>query len=448
MRIAPGSSERAWVAALAGAHFVALLALPVVQITDHKFLLMATDSLLRRGTLRLDGLALRDAPLVPGAEARSPDYRVEVAGGHYYHSFPVGTAILSAPLVAAGRAFGVVSVDGSGVYEPRGERRLNRVGAASIVALIVVPFFAIARSFASARASAALTSVVILGSPLTSTASRGLWSHDFGVLLVAFALAHILATERRGRAIRPAWLGSLLAWAFLSRPTFALAAVACVAPLAAAPRTRRAAVGTVVVFAVWLLPFLVWAHVSRGGWLPSYYQPSRLHLAGFARGFVGNLLSPSRGFLVFVPWLVWLAWVAWRRRDHIEARRWVLIAALVTVAESLVVASFPKWYGGHSYGARMMTDVVPWWFMALAIVTSSFGAVDASARGRRNRVPMRSGAALFAIAIALNVVGAASAASWRWNALSGGIDVSVERLWNWREAQFLAPLLPDPRAAR
>ena len=425
-----------------------LLALPVVQITDHKFLLMATDSLLRRGTLRLDGLALRGATLVPGAGARSPDYRIEVAEGHYYHSFPVGTAILSAPLVAIGRAFGVVSVDGNGAYESRGERLLNRVGAAGVVALIVVPFFAIARSFASARASVVLTTAVILGSPLTSTASRGLWSHDFGVLLVAFALAHILVTERRGRAIQPVWLGSLLAWAFLSRPTFALAVVACVAPLAVAPRTRRAAVGTVVVLVVWLLPFLVWAHASRGGWLPSYYQPSRLHLAGFARGFLGNLLSPSRGVLVFVPWLPWLAWVAWRQRDRFEARRWIVIAALVTVAELLVVASFPKWYGGHSYGARMMTDVVPWWFAALAIVTGSFGTVDASANARYRRLPIRSGVAFFAIAIALNVLGAASQASWRWNALSGGIDASVERLWSWREAQFLAPLLPEPLAAR
>ncbi len=151
---------------------------------------------------------------------------------------------------------------------------------------------------------------------------------------------------------------------------------------------------------------------------------------------------------MFVPWLAWLAWVAWRQRDRLEARRWIVMAGLATVAELLVVASFPKWYGGHSYGARMMTDVVPWWFAALAIVTGSFEDAERAASWRYGRVPIRSGVAFFAIAIALNVVGAASQASWRWNALRGGIDASVERLWSWREAQFLAPLLPEPLAAR
>lgn len=440
-------ADRALVAILAGAHLALFLVLPVVQITDHKYLLMASDSLLRRGTLRLDGLSLTGAPLVAGAEARSPDYRIEVVGGHHYHSFPVGTAVLSAPLVAAARLLGTVTADADGSYDPRGERRLNRLGAAAIAAFLAVPFFALARSFVPARLSAALTSAVILGTPLTSTVSRGLWSHDFGVLLVALALAHAIAAEVGEARLRPLWLGSLLAWAYLCRPTFALAAVACLGRLAWSRRTRGAAAWTAIVGVLWLVPFTLWAHASRGSWLPSYYAPSRLAVGGFVTGLSGNLVSPSRGVLVFVPWLPWLGWAAWRRRERLAAPGWVITAAIVTIAQLVVVASFPKWYGGHSYGARMMTDVVPWWFAALAVVAGTFVDPKARRAAGTGRWLVATGVVLGAIAIALNGIGAASEASWRWNARDGGIDASVERLWSWREAQFLAPLQDEPRPA-
>ncbi len=418
--------------ALAGAMFAVYLACPAVQITDHKYLLMASDSLARAGTLRLDGLALDpETELVPGDAARSPDYRIEVARGHYYHLFPVGTAIAAAPAAAIARGLGWPAVDALGRYEPRAERRVNRVLAALATALLAVPFHAMARMRLGAAASAALVVAVMLGSQLASTASRGLWSHDGALVCVSFALWHVLAREREGRAANGWLLGGLLAWAYLFRPTAALSCVALASLVLLRSRSPRALAALAAAAALWLVPFVGWSLATRGTLVPPYYAADRLELVGLPLGLAGNLVSPSRGTLVHVPWVAWIFAVAWRARGRLEASVFVAATAALTVAHLLVVGAFPQWWGGHSFGARMTTDLVPWWFAAATLVVP---AAAPCGRGVR-----WTGIASLGVALVLNGVGALSEASWRWNGRDGGVDAYPERLWSVTDAQWLAP---------
>lgn len=418
--------------ALAGAMFAIYLACPVVQITDHKYLLMASDALARGGTVRLDGLALDpETTLVPGDAARSPDYRIEVARGHYYHLFPVGTVLAAAPAAAIARALGWPAVDALGHYAPRAERRVNRVLAALATALLAVPFHAMARLRLAPAPSAALVAAVMLGSQLASTASRGLWSHDGALVCVSLALWLWIRSERAGRAPNPWALGSLLAWAYLCRPTAALAFATFLGMMLARERSARPVAALLAGAAVWIAPFVGWSLATRSTALPPYFAASRLSLAALPIGLAGNLVSPSRGTLVFVPWVAWIFVAAWRARGRLETRVLVAASGAITVAQWIVVGAFPQWWGGHSFGARMTTDLVPWWFAAATIVVPAVA--------REGRALRWAGLAAIAIAVALNGIGAASEASWRWNGLDGGIDAHPERLWSVPDAQWLAP---------
>lgn len=419
--------------ALAGAMFAIYLACPVVQITDHKYLLMGSDALVRDGTVRLDGLALDpDTPLVPGAAARSPDYRIEVARGHYYHLFPVGTVLAAAPATAVARALGWPAVDELGYYAPRAERRVNRVLAALATALLAVPFHAMARMRLGPAQSAALVVAVMIGSQLASTASRGLWSHDGALVCVSVALWLWMRSERAGRAPN-AWVqGSLLAWAYLCRPTAALAFATFLGMILVRERSARLVAALLAGTAVWIVPFVCWSLATRGTAIPPYYAASRLSLGALPAGLAGNLLSPSRGTLVCVPWVAWLFVAAWRSRWRLGAASALVTAtAVITIAQWIVVGAFPQWWGGHSFGARMTTDLVPWWFAAATIVLPA-------ALGE-SRALRWCGVACVLVAVALNGIGATSEASWRWNGRDGGIDAHPARLWSVADAQWLAP---------
>jgi hypothetical protein len=86
----------------------------------------------------------------------------------------------------------------------------------------------------------------------------------------------------------------------------------------------------------------------------------------------------------------------------------------------LVVAAFPHWWGGHSYGPRLLVDTVPF-FAGLA----ALGLAGA----RRARSWAALAAILLALSLAIQAAGALSLAPHVWNLLPTDIDKTPARLW-------------------
>src|SRR5262249_5490398 len=76
-------------------------------------------------------------------------------------------------------------------------------------------------------------------------------------------------------------------------------------------------------------------------------------------GAAGTLFSPSRGLLVFCPWvglaLAVLPFAA-RRLAPWPLVRWLLWAL---VPYGLLLAKYTVWWGGHCFGPRYWIDVIP-----------------------------------------------------------------------------------------
>jgi len=116
-----------------------------------------------------------------------------------------------------------------------------------------------------------------------------------------------------------------------------------------------------------------------------------------------------------------------------------------------VIASWVSWWGGYSYGPRLLTDTIPW-FVMLAIL---------GCKGRENyrlrtlsKSPSRGAdrtligvtAMLAVVSVAINGWGANSIEPSRVD-----FDSHQALLWDWRSPQFLAGVIPDrgsPSAAQ
>ena len=414
--------------------FLVFRAAPVQQLHDSKYTMLLAENLLRH---RDFDLARYDLP--------ADDYRLRSFGTHRYYFFPVGAAILSTPFVEAMRLRGLSTVRADGSYDERGELVMDKRVAAALMAGFAALAYATARLVLPELWSVGIAAVAAFGTQIFSTASRSVWSDTWGVLLVGAGTYLLLRAVARRAPTSAFLVATAFALAYVVRPTNAVALAGAGAYLLATD--RRGFVRFAATVAVILGLFVAHSWALFGAPLPPYFSGSRLdfHTPGMA--IAGNLLSPSRGLLVYVPAVVALGLALVRYRTALRFRGLLILAAFVVIAHFAVLAGFWDWWGGHSYGPRLTTGLVPW-LVLLAVLAADDARTVAASRGTRPADTILAAATgiLCIVGVALNAVGAFSWEADRWNVVPDNINDDRARLWSWSRPQFLAPVLPDRSA--
>lgn len=411
---------------------------------DSHYTLLVSTSLLEDRTFALDRFLRRplDPAQYPNLGPHGVPSGFTSARGRVYHGYPPGTPILTLPFVAMFRAAGIRPASTNDVYDQRAEAFMQAVVSGLLMAVLSAVAYAGARAFLPVGASAALTLAATLGSPIWSTASRALGSQTWQVLLVTTVTTLLLWEERDGRRFPAWWMGTLLAWAFWVRPSAAPMIVGVAAFLALRDGPRR-----VLSFAAggapWAALFLWYSLHNLGTLVPDYYRGSYIRLRALGPGLAGTLVSPSRGLLVFCPVVAALVFLCFRHRRRLPSPRLAWLASSVIAAHVLIAGANVAWWGGHSYGPRLHTDLVPWFVVLATLTLAAVRAAPEPPAAKAWRAAVLG--ALAAWGIVLHGWGAVEAATVRWNYLPASVDERPQALWSWRDAQFLAGL---PGAAR
>ena len=424
---------------------VVFLLSPVRQVTDSRYSMLLAQSLLDRGSFRLDHYALpRHEPEWDKTFFKHGDYRLEASRGHVYYYLPPGSSVLSVPFVALLNPFGLSAAGADNAYDHQGEVRIEAIIAAFLMAALSCLFFYTARLILPAKWSALVALGGALGTQVYSTASRAMWSHTWGILLLGVVVFLLLRREARQRGSSPVLLASLLSWLYFVRPTFAVSILVISVYVFLFQRRlfpRYAATG-----ALWLSAFVLYSWTHFGQLLPSYYLVSRLEPGHFREALAANLVSPSRGILVYVPILLFVAFLLVRHRRQLDHRRLVWLSLIIVAADVLVVSVFPQWWAGHCFGPRFMTGSVPWFVLlgALGLRASLAWRGERAANSHAGwRAQSAFGVALLALSVFINANGAIHQATWEWNEGPPlNVDLYPERVWDWRQPQFLAGYLP------
>src|SRR5688572_20629840 len=333
---------------------------PVHQVTDSAYSMLLSESLLHHGSFELDHYAIpRGEPKWFRYYFRNGDiYQLEWVNGHLYHNFPVGTSILSIPFVAVMNAAGVSATNPDGSYNHDGEEKIEKILAAILMAALVCVFFLMARLALSNGLSAAVALGGGLGTQVWSTASRSLWTDTWGSLLLGVVLLMLFGAAVGRFRLRPILLATLLSWMYIVRPTFAIHIIGITVYIFLYYRTIL--LRYVITGAVWLAAFVIYSWHFYGHTLPSYYRAGRLQFDFFWTALAANLISPARGLLIYVPVVLFIGYLLAHYRRQIIYQRLVALSLAVIVAHILVVSCQIHWWGGHSFGARFSTGLVPW----------------------------------------------------------------------------------------
>ena len=427
--------------------FAVFLCSPVRPISDSLYTFVVSESLLKHGSFAIDQFGVpRNEPRYNGSYVENGRLtELEWVGNRLYYYLPPGTSVLSLPYVALMDSFGLSVINKDGTYNLRKEIQLQLIFSAFLMALLGSIFYFTGRLVLPVRWSAIIALGGILATQVWSTLSGSMWSDTWGIFLVGLVIWMLVAEATAGVLLRPILVATVLAWTYFVRPTNAIPILAISFYLLL--YHRRLFARYAVTGLIWLALFVFYSWYNFGKMLPNYYRAGRLTFEHFGEALAGNLISPARGLFIYVPVTLFIFYLVVRYRRKIVWPRLVVLSLSVFAIHWIVTSGFPHWYGGASYGPRLMSGVVPW-LVLLAII-----AVQAMLKQREElknrhlgfwRLQNVVGGFLLLVSICINGIGATMPAIITWNDRPVRVDRDPSRLWDWRYPQFLAGFLHPP----
>jgi len=338
------------------------------------------------------------------------------AEGRVISAYPVLPGLLNLPVYFLADLLGVNLM---------GEReRLSMLSSSTISAgSVLFLFLCLRRICANWDRALGLAFVYAFGTAVWSVTSRGMLQHGPSLLFLSASLW--LLWNDRDWAI--ALSGLLLAFAVVGRPTNVLLAL----PLA--------------VFALWRRPrvfpaFLALAAIPLGlhvlycwsywGTPLSFGQRDPFpEVANFSGnpfiGLAGLLFSPSRGLFVFSPIFFFSvpgAVIAIGRRKEQPIYPYLVIGVVLLL---LVYSKWTVWWGGHTFGYRLIIEILPALTIFLALAWEA---------ALRQKVGLR---VAFAIALVLSVYIHFLGATVHPSGFNERMEENRARLWSIRESELV-----------
>ena len=405
----------------------------ITGVVDTLPVIPTAESLLTEGNLDLSEYLAKDGtPSILGPGETIPNCIVE-AGGKPHSSYPAGMVPFALGVT------GLAQLAGADLTKPQVQLRLQKLTASLVAAMCVGLFFLIALQLAPPPAASIATAILATASGMFSTVALALWQHG-GIILwsMVVLLVEFQPGYRRGR------MGTIAqGFACAQMITCRLTSISFLVPFFAWTFLRDPR-RSLAIFGIALISYSPWAAL----YLSIYGGPFGPSTSSLAKGLwttdlgtplAGLLVSPSRGLLVYQPWVVLALLTALPNvrpggretagRDGPPGwRRFALAAVACHVA---LISAWGCWWGGWCWGSRLVIETVP--LLALLCVRP-IASLCRSNWGRALTV----GLALPGVLAQWPLIYSDAA---RWNESA---DLPAD-LWSWSRAPFLNP---DPERPR
>jgi hypothetical protein len=355
---------------------------------------------------------------------------INAADGRYRSIYSPVPSLMAAAVTWPLWKAGIVDI-----RAPAAPALMAKLTASLLIALSTVLAFFIARAYVSRQQASLVALGLGLGTGFWSTASQTLWQTETSTLGLMIAVLAFAGTSHGLTVRRAIAIGIGLALAGVTRPQLAPAVLAIVAGTWLRTSRRNALLASAIISvcaAVLAVENVRWFGHALGA-LPLLQEHNAVvHQSGASfrlngEGWLGLLVSPNRGLLIYSPVLLLAAGgirPALQKRSQ-SPLVWCLIAA---AAQYGLYATYSVWWGGHTYGPRYMLDLLP-----LLVPIAAVGVA-----------PLTSTAALRAaggMALAWSVLVAATGAfcypADQWNVVPTDVDRNHARLWSWSDMQIV-----------
>jgi hypothetical protein len=372
----------------------------------------------------------------------SPAYFFHHTRGRTVSSYPLATGFLATPI------YTIPVLGWKIIHKPTIEEWIGfasimeKAAAAAITSISIIVFFYTCRALNCQQVTATwLSAAYAFGSEAWSTSSQGLWMHSPGILLMLLSTFLALRDERASNLKSAVLLGLCCGAAIAVR----LNNILFVGPLFCwiLWKRHRHFIPILVSTAVIVIPLVAYNRACYGTFTGAYGVD---FTTPFLSGLEGSLFSPARGLFIYFPLTIFAmtGFVNAFRKPHTAHRTIYLVFFLFISASIVSVSKWAMWWGGFSYGPRLLAEVQPF------LLLSSVPTCKTIFEQRQRKLGVLAFFLLFAWSSSTQVLGAYVPSDWNW--VPKNVDEAPGRVWDWTDnpmsrsvqviGRFLASHLP------
>lgn len=396
--------------------FLVNVVLPVVPRSDAIWNVPTSMSILLQGNINLDEY--------PELQKEFGGYGLVQIDGKSYNIFPIGVSLLALP-----QLFLMTQINGSKEILNHSLEAGKFVAATwmGIAALLV--FLGFREKFGQSKALL-FSLLFAFATPALSTGGRALWQQS-GALLLNSALFFLLL---RGKYdIRTMiWVGLVCGLGVWVRPTTLL--ISGPIFLFFSLKRRLRASWILLSFLPLVASYLIFNQNLYGSLFPVYFShhiDRVFRFETFGQGLAGILISPNRGLLIWSPFLFFSAIGMLKIRGQKDSTlSWLFLSCIV--AHLFLISSFDMWWGGHSVGPRLLTEIVPFFLWFAAKGSPDFSKSNPGSWLRSIWV------ATCILSVVFHLRASVDLGPTLWNRSPRNVDEYPERVWDWKDLQFLS----------
>lgn len=301
--------------------------------SDSKYNILTASAILEDKTLYIDKYCKEIAC--------DNNFRIFKIEDHYLYGFPLGSALFSLPIVAMTKVIGLNPI--------KKEVYIQRFIIFLCLIAIYFTMLKIGDHYLNDKQSTFLSSIFFFCTGLISTLASALWSHDLAILFCFLALLCLI------RDANFFLISFLLFASYICRPTFCLFALSAVFYLLLIDWKK--AIYVIVSLLFFLCLFFILCFKFYHAILAPYYLPTYLSNPNFMLALYGHLFSPSRGLITFSPFIfIFLFICDWKKTLN---KFTLALGILWPILHLIMVSRFIVWWGGYSFGPRLMVDCLP-----------------------------------------------------------------------------------------
>ncbi len=351
----------------------------------------------------------------------NPAYFFHYTRGRTVSSYPLATGFLATPI------YTIPVLGWKIIHKPTIEEWISFAGimekaaAAALTSISIIVFFYTCRTLNCQRVTAIwLSAAFAFGSEAWSTSSQGLWMHSPGISFMLLSTFLALRHERASSLRSAVLLGLCCGTAVAVR----LNNILFVGPLLCwiLWKRHRHFIPILISTAIVVIPLVAYNRSCYGTFTGAYGVD---FTTPFLLGLEGSLFSPARGLFIYFPLTIFAitGFVNAFRKPPTAHRTIYLVFFLFIGASIASVSKWAMWWGGFSYGPRLLAEVQPF------LLLSSVPTCKTLFERRQPKFGMLAFFFLFAWSTSTQVLGAYVPSDWNWTPKS--VDEAPGRVWDW-----------------
>lgn len=366
-------------------------------------------------------------------------FAIKQIDDHLYTRYPIGTSLISVPVVFILDKFLArgLSIDLESSISREIPAGIETFIASIIIALASLFIYLISRLALDVKYSILCVFVFAFCTSAWSTGSRSLWQHGPSMCLLTISLYLLLLAKHKPK--HEGWILRIvslpLAFSYVVRPTNSIPIL--IVTLFIFIRYRKHFLPYCLWSMIVAIPFLVYNLLLYHSMLSPYYLP-KSQLRGtpyFFEALAGTLFSPARGLFIFSPVFLFAIYGVILKIKHKRITILDYSLLLMIFLHWVIISSFPVWWGGHCFGPRYFSDIIPFFLYFLIPV---FQEISKS-RSRKNICILVFLLCIIAISFFIHYEGVTSLGPFVWNFDPVDVNHEPSRLWDWHDIPFLRP---------